>query len=140
LRSAGFLFLRRCYSQRNGWSVAIMLPTTPYRLRIDVATFADRTLSLTARSQRQNGTRTNEAKTGASGLRLSVRGNNHRTENANQPSLVESRRGRRLDVLITPGADFNLATGPRNCAGFRNKALNAACRDAALNRRLEKNP
>jgi hypothetical protein len=74
------------------------------------------------------------------GLRLCVFRNNQRTANANHPSLVESLRGRRLVVLITPGANFNLATGARNCAGFRNSALNAACRDAALNRRFEKNP
>jgi hypothetical protein len=74
------------------------------------------------------------------GVRPCVFRNNQRAANANHSSLVESLRGRRLDVLITPGANFNLATGARNCAGFRNKALNAACRDAALNRKLEKNP
>jgi len=74
------------------------------------------------------------------GLRPYAFRNNQRAANANHPSLVESLRGRRLDVLITPGVDFNLATGARNCVGFRNNALNAACRDAALNRRFEKNP
>jgi hypothetical protein len=63
-----------------------------------------------------------------------------RLENPNQPSLVERRRGRRLDVLIASGAGLILATGARNCIGLRNKALNRTCRDAALNRRLEKNP
>jgi hypothetical protein len=85
----------------------------------------------------ENRTRVNEA---APGLLTLRRQHNHRAANANQPSLVESLRGRRLDVLITPGADFNLATGARNCAGFRINALNAACRDPALNRRFEKNP
>jgi hypothetical protein len=47
-------------------------------------------------------------------------------ENPNHPELAESLRGRRLDVLITPGNGFDFETGARNCAGFRNKALSAA--------------
>jgi hypothetical protein len=89
------------------------------------------------RSQRQNRTRMMKA---GLAISLCVVGITQRIANANHPSLVDSLRGRRLVVLITPGADFNLATGARNCAGFRNNALNAACRDAALNRRFEKNP
>ena len=63
---------------------------------------------------------------------------NQRVANANHPSLVDSRRGRRLDVLIAPGAAFGLATGARNCAGLRNNALNDACRMAACMRKCEK--
>lgn len=95
------------------------------------------TLRLIRRLQRQNRTRMSEA---APALSEFAPSDNHRAANANQPSLVESLRGRRLDVLIAPGVDFNLATGARNCVGFRSNALNAACRDAALNRRFEKNP
>jgi hypothetical protein len=66
--------------------------------------------------------------------------NNQRAENANHPALAESLRGRRLDVLITPGNGLDFETGARNCTGLRNMALSAACRDAVLNRRFEKKP
>jgi hypothetical protein len=71
---------------------------------------------------------------------------NQRAENANHSALAESLRGRRLDELITPSNDLDgldglaFETGARNCAGLRNMALTAACRDAAFNRRFKKKP
>jgi hypothetical protein len=63
---------------------------------------------------------------------------NQRVAKANHPSLVDNRRGRRLDVLIAPGRAFGFATGARNCAGLRNNALSDACRMAVWMRRCEK--